>query len=102
MLKYQKYQNKNEESKAYGKWYARLDGKKVKIDNLGLFYPSIHTTGADSPEKFTIAKNLKALRMRVLGTGNFSSSEIRKKARFTQDNDYEAPETKQETEIQNP
>ena len=36
MLYYKKYQNKNEDSKAYGKWYARLQqiGKTVTLEDL--------------------------------------------------------------------
>ena len=36
MIKYVKYQNKNEDSKAYGKWYARVKNteKTVELEDL--------------------------------------------------------------------
>ena len=100
-------QNKNEDSKAYGKWYAELldretittrglakhisghgspftedviigvlsalsrcipelvaEGTGVKLDGLGQFYPSLESTGADSPSAFTIQENVKGVHIR--------------------------------------
>ena len=37
MIKYVKYQNKNEDSKAYGKWYARLERLK-RLKRLSVFF----------------------------------------------------------------
>ena len=147
MILYNKYQNKNEDSKAYGKWYARivctdtldvnqlaehmashnspfssgaikgilsdaveciqeliLEGKKVKIANLGIFYPTISCEGADTPEKFSVKKNIKGIRMRVRGTGIFSSGTLKTKARYREDNDYTSPldEEEQGGDIENP
>ena len=35
MIYFKKYQNKNEESKAYGKWYARaVNTGTVELDDL--------------------------------------------------------------------
>ena len=146
MIKYVKYQNKNEDSKAYGKWYARiqngetldvgglaehmashnscfssgvikglltdavacireliLEGKKVKIEDLGLFYPTISCVGAEPPEKFTVQKNIKGIRMRVRGSGNFSSATLKSKARYQEASEYTSPQDEQEVgDIENP
>ena len=119
-------QNKNEDSKAYGKWYAELmdresistralamhitghgspytedvimgvlsalsrcipeiisEGTGVKIDGLGQFYPSLETTGADSPSKFSIQENVKGVHIRFLPDSskldNVTSREFRDK-----------------------
>ena len=32
MIPYVKYQNKNEESKAYGKWFARVQHQNREVD----------------------------------------------------------------------
>ena len=119
-------QNKNEDSKAYGKWYAELmdretistralakhisghgspytedvivgvlsalsrcipelisEGTGVKLDGLGQFYPSLETTGADSPTKFNIQENVKGVHIRFLPDSskldNMTSREFRDK-----------------------
>ena len=102
-------QNKNEDNKAYGKWYAELldretittrglakhiashgspftedmiigvlaalsrcipelvsEGTGVKLDGLGQFYPSLESSGADSPSAFTIQENVKGVHIRFL------------------------------------
>ena len=146
MIKYVKYQNKNEDSKAYGKWYARiqngetldvgglaehmashnscfsagvikglltdavacireliLEGKKVKIEDLGLFYPTISCVGADTPEKFSVQKNIKGIRMRVRGSGSFSSATLKSKARYQEADEYVSPLDDEEVgDIENP
>ena len=145
MIYFKKYQNKNEESKAYGKWYARavntgtvelddlaqhmsehntpfskgaiagvltdmvscireltLEGKAVKLPNLAIFQIGIASTGADSPEKFTIKKNVKKVRLRARATGNFSNAMIKQIGSLREYDEYDRPETEQETEIQNP
>ena len=119
-------QNKNEDSKAFGKWYAELmdretlstralakhiaghgspftedviigvlsalsrcipelvsEGTGVKLDGLGQFYPSLETTGADTPTKFSIQENVKGVHIRFLPDGtkldNMTSREFRNK-----------------------
>ena len=119
-------QNKNEDSKAFGKWYAELmdretittrglakhiashgspftedmiigvlaalsrcipelvsEGTGVKLDGLGQFYPSLETTGADTPTKFSIQENVKGVHIRFLPDGtkldNMTSREFRDK-----------------------
>ena len=119
-------QNKNEDSRAYGKWYAELmdrecistralakhiashgspytedmiigilaalsrcipeivsEGTGVKLDGLGQFYPSLETTGAETPSKFSIQENVKGVHIRFLPDSskldNMTSREFRDK-----------------------
>ena len=102
---YKFYQNKNEKSSAYNKWYARATqidtvdlaqmaeiiqrnctvkrsdvlavltelvevmkdqlqaSMRVKIDGFGAFKIGLRTQGADSIDDFTVAKNVKGLRL---------------------------------------
>ena len=144
-IKFQKYQNKNEDSKAYGKWYARpvktddvdlqglaehmaehhsafsagviagvltdmvkcirelvLEGKAVKLPNLAIFQIGMNTTGADSPEKFTVKKNVARLYLRARGTGDFSSKEIKRIGSLSEDDEYSSPESEEDPEMPNP
>ena len=119
------YQNKNEKSKAYGKWYGRAvinetvgvediakhmvehgstfglstivgvltalsqcvpellsEGIGVKISGLGAWYPMLDTNGADSPEKFKVAKHVNGIHIRFLPDSceldNVTSKQFRK------------------------
>ena len=119
-------QNKNEDNKAYGKWFAELmeretittrglakhitshgspytedtiigvlsalsrcipelvaEGTGVKLDGLGQFYPSLESSGADSPSKFSIQDNVKGVHLRFLPDSskldNITSREFRNK-----------------------
>ena len=119
-------QNKNENNRGYGKWYAELmdresittralakhicghgspytedviigvlsalsrcipelvsEGTGVKLDGLGQFYPSLETTGADTPSKFSIQENVKGVHLRFLPDSskldNMTSREFRDK-----------------------
>ena len=119
-------QNKNEDSKAYGKWYAELmdhecittralarhisghgspytedmiigvlaalsrcipelvsEGTGVKLDGLGQFYPSLESTGSETPGQFSIQENVKGVHMRFLPDSskldNITSREFRDK-----------------------
>ena len=65
-----------------------LNSKKVKIEGLGTFYTTIENTkgGAQTKEKFTVQKNIRALHIRFLPEQtteeNISSREFLKKAEF--------------------
>ena len=108
-MTYELYQNKNEQSTAYNKWYARpvinstlnlkgfarhiaehngtykknvikgvleeiteclveltSQGVGVKLDGLGTFYPTFEGTGAETPQKYNVAENLKGIHIRFL------------------------------------
>jgi predicted histone-like DNA-binding protein len=57
-----------------------LEGNKVKIDGVGIFYLTLKTTGAESEEEFTATDNIKALRIRMLPSStdddNYTSKEL--------------------------
>ena len=46
-----------------------LEGKKVKMDNLGFFYPSIRSKGAQTEKEFNASKDIIGLRIKFLGQG---------------------------------
>ncbi|WP_297253883.1 DNA-binding protein [uncultured Prevotella sp.] len=46
-----------------------LEGKKVKMDNLGFFYPSFHSKGAQTEKEFNASKDIIGLRIKFLGQG---------------------------------
>ena len=52
-----------------------LNGKKVKLDDLAIFYLSCHCKGADSAEEAT-PDNIRALQLKALSTGRLSNSQI--------------------------
>ena len=144
---YKKYQNKNEDSKAYGKWYARvqnigktveleelaqhmsehntpfsqgaiagvltdmvgcirelvLEGKSVKLPNLTIFSAGINCKGADSPEKFTVQKNVKRVFLKSRATGKFSSTDLSRNGHLREMGDYTSPKDDEEQgDIENP
>ena len=41
-----------------------MQGVGVKLDGLGTFYPTLETTGADTPEGYTIGDHLKGVHIR--------------------------------------
>ena len=59
------------------------EGTGVKLDGLGQFYPSLETTGAETPSKFSIQENVKGVHIRFLPDGskldNMTSREFRDK-----------------------
>ena len=150
MLIYHKYQNKNEESKAYGKWYGRAvinetvgvediakrmqdsctvkrsdvlavlselgtvmgdlmkESKAVKIPYLGTFKLGMSTLGADSPDKFSVRKHVKKVRVlfrpetHVDAQGNYTQ-ELTHAVRLIEDKDYTSPKDEEEQgDIVNP
>ena len=50
-----------------------LDGKNVKLDQLAIFSVSLQTTGADTAEAFTVAKNIKGIKLNARATGSLTS-----------------------------
>ena len=144
---YKKYQNKNEESKAYGKWYARvqnmgktveledlaqhmsehntpfskgaiagvltdmvgcireliLEGKAVKLPNLAIFSTGISCKGAETPEKFSVQKNVKRVYLKSRATGNFSTTDLSRNGHLKEMSEYVSPQDEQEVgDIENP
>lgn len=72
------------------------DGKQVKLENLALFKAVLQSTGSASPAEFTVAGNIKAVRLRALGTGKFSTVAMTRKGsgvKITELQEYSKPET---------
>ena len=61
------------------------EGYKIKLDGLGTFRLKMSTTGADTPEEFTV-NNIKSLRVSFLGDqqklSEYSGSTFKQKANF--------------------
>lgn len=123
MIKYKKYQNKNDDSTAYGKWYGRavhelmefdefiqhmaqhhcvfseatirgvliemevclrellLEGKAVRIDDLGIFSVGMSTKGKVEKKDFN-ADCIKSLTVNLFLGSRFRAKELLKDARF--------------------
>ena len=90
MIRYKKYQFTGENHPLKGLWYARpvieetfdtemliLDGKNVKLDDLAIFSVGIVSKkGAASAAEFTLANNVKGLKLRARATGELSNAQI--------------------------
>ena len=129
MIKYKKYQNKNDKTSAYNKWYGRavhelmefdefiehmashhcafsegtirgvliemeiclrellLDGKAVRIDELGIFTIGLQTEGAATADKFT-AQNVKGVGVNLYLGKRFRASNLYKEAKFREVDKY--------------
>ena len=63
-----------------------LEGKKVQFGDLGTFYLSVKSNGADDEEKFNIATDLKGLYLRFAPSrkdiNDLSSKNLKKRATF--------------------
>ena len=54
-----------------------LDGKNVKLDDLAIFSVGIVSKGgAQSPDEFSLANNVKGLKLRARATGELSNAQI--------------------------
>ena len=63
-----------------------LEGKKVQFGELGTFYLSMSTEGAESKDKFVVGQNVKGLFLRFAPSrtdiNNLSSKMLKKQATF--------------------
>lgn len=129
MIKYKKYQNKNDKTSAYNKWYGRavhelmefdefiehmanhhcafsegtirgvliemevclrellLEGKAVRIDQLGIFTIGLQTEGAVTADKFT-AQNVKSVGVNLFLGKRFRACNLYKDAKFKEVDKY--------------
>ena len=129
MIRYKKYQNKNEGSKAFGKWYGKgvhelvefdefithmaqhhcafseatirgvliemenclrellLEGKSVRLDDLGIFSIGLRTEGAKTSDEFT-ASNILGVRMNIFLGRRFRAADLYKDAKFKEADVY--------------
>ena len=117
MIRYKKYQNKNEKNETtFNKWYARAVCEEtvdiaalaehmsthntpfstgaihgmlnVKIDDLGIFSVGIRSKGAVTPEDFSTQGNIIGVRLRARATGNLSSASLKLTAKLREYTEY--------------
>lgn len=67
-----------------------LDSKKVKFDNLAIFSLGLHSIGAETVEKFSVAGNIKSAYINALGTGSFSKKQLDTSVRFQEVGEYQS------------
>ena len=101
MIRYKKYQMTGEKSPLKGLWYARpvieetfnieliLDGKNVKLDDLAIFSVGIVSKkGATSAAEFSLADNVKGLKLRARATGELSNAQINLEGQLKETSQY--------------
>jgi hypothetical protein len=63
-----------------------MEGKKVQFGDLGTFYLSARTNGADTPDDFNISSNVKGIYLRFqpsrVDLNDLSSKTLKKRASF--------------------
>lgn len=65
-----------------------LDGKKVKLNDLAIFSVGIRGTCANTVAEFSVAKNVKGLKLNARSTGELSSSAVTNDAQLKQLQEY--------------
>ncbi|MDO4160815.1 MAG: DNA-binding protein [Prevotellaceae bacterium] len=70
-----------------------LDGKSVRLGELGLISIGLKTTPADTADAFTPSTNIKAVRLNVRNTKTWSNAELKKLCKFSELNEYTTEET---------
>lgn len=71
-----------------------LEGKRVQWDNLASFGVSIeHKMGAETADDFSVAANVKGIKLIAQGIGSFSSSVLTGAARMGENKTYVSPKT---------
>lgn len=65
-----------------------MDGKNVKIDDLGIFSVGIRSKGAVTPEDFSTQGNITGVRLRARATGNLSSASLKLTAKLREYTEY--------------
>ena len=96
MIRYKKYQNKNEKNvTTFNKWYARAVCEETvdiaalaEIDDLGIFSVGIRSKGAVTPEDFSTQGNIIGVRLRARATGNLSSASLKLTAKLREYTEY--------------
>lgn len=133
MIRYKKYQNNNQYSPAFGKWYGRavhetvefdefirhmanhhcvfseatirgvliemevclrellLEGKAVRLDDLGIFRVGLETAQAGTAQEFTAA-NIRAVRLNLYLGKRFRAADLYKDAKFREADKYAVDE----------
>ena len=78
-----------------------LEGKKVQFGDLGTFYLSVKSEGAESEDKFNMGQNIKGLYLRFSPSrqdvNDLSSKTLKKRATFMNVKDLVSSSTDSET-----
>jgi hypothetical protein len=69
-----------------------LDGKAVRLGDLGLFSVGLKSTGALTVEDFKAGTHIKGVNLNVRNTKTWSNTELRKLCTITELNEYKAGE----------
>ena len=75
-----------------------LDGKTVRLGDLGLFSVSLNTKGALTADRWKVATHLRGVRLKVRNTKTWSNTELRKSCTLTEQKEYTVPEEGTESE----
>lgn len=71
-----------------------LDGKRVQLNDLASFGLSVeHTFGAPTANDFSVAKNVKSVKLTAQGIGEFSKSILTSSASLRESPNYVSPRT---------
>ena len=68
-----------------------LEGKKVKLDNFGFFYPSIRSKGANTEKEFSAFSDIIGCRIRFLGQGESKNAVYNQMAKVSEADWYDGP-----------
>lgn len=66
-----------------------LDGKKVRLADLGLFSVGLDTKPAATKEEFTATKNIEGVHLNVLNTKTWSNKELRTRCSIQEFEEYD-------------
>lgn len=69
-----------------------LDGKSVRLGDLGLFSVGLDTKQADSFDTFTASENITGVHLNVLNTKTWGNKELKGLIKFEEDDDYNPDE----------
>ena len=75
-----------------------LDGKAVRLGDLGLFSVGLKSTGAMTLEDFKATTHIKGVNLNVRNTKTWSNTELRKLCTISELNEYKAGEKAKESE----
>ena len=75
-----------------------LDGKRVKLNDLAIFYLGIHCNSADSLEAFDINKNVTDIRLQACATGTLSTKNLKSVVKLKEAGEYSLPSDEVPTE----
>lgn len=85
--------------------YQLLEGKKVQFGDLGTFYLSVKSVGADKEEDFNMGQNIKGLYIRFRpnrqDVNDLSAKSLKKRADFMNAKDLIISKSKKKTTSDN-